>query len=152
MAEVNKGSSTSGAAVTKRGRPLRNGKPKRTDSKLVNDDSDSQVTCIKCMSVFVDEDDKLLGCERCSNWFCAKCLGLTDIEYEVMGKRKDFHWFCEECEKPAISAVLSDKQIEEKCAAYMQSMTGKIEDLEGKLDNKADKGSVIDLEERVKKF
>ena len=74
---------------------------------------------------------------------------MNDSVYSVMVDRKDLHWFCEECEKPAITAVRTDKEIEERCAAYMSSITHRLDDMEYNLAAKADVTSVKDLEMRV---
>jgi hypothetical protein len=50
-----------------------------------------------------------------------------------------------QCEKPALSAVLCDKDIEERCALYMEKVNKKIEDLEEKMTHKADKAQTDKL-------
>ena len=62
--------------------------------------------------------------------------------YNVMVDRKDLHWFCGECEKPAITAVRTDIEIEERFAAYMSNMTHRLDNIEGHLATKADAKSV----------
>ena len=148
MADVDNG--TSGLAVnTKKGRSKR-GRGKKNYKESVSNYIDDQLTCQTCSEVYKDPNDKLLECERYENWYCTGCLEMSDDVYDLMVARKDLHWFCTECEKPAISAVKTNKEIEEKCAAYMNSITGKIENIEKKLDSKAEKSEVDGLEVRVR--
>ena len=134
----------------KKGKQKSKSRVKKSQSKQsVNNDTDSNVTCVQCSDVFTDDNDRLMVCERCENWFCTECLHMSDDVYQVMVDRRDIHWFCQECEKPAISAVKSDKEIEEKCAAYMSSVTDRLDVIEKRLDSKADMSTVVDLESRV---
>ncbi len=91
---------------------------------------DNELTCSKCEAVFVDNDDKLLECERCDKWFCIECAGMEPSVYSIMVANKNLHWFCQECEKPALTAVKSNKEIEEKCASYMSSITARIDGID----------------------
>ena len=116
----------------------------------MSNENESTATCIKCSEVFTDESNKLMICERCENRFCTNCLQMNDSVYSVMVDRKDLHWFCEECEKPAITAVRTDMEIEERCAAYMSIMTHRLDNIEGHLATKADAKSVKELETRVR--
>ena len=144
--------STSGNKKNSKQKGAGKGRAKKSQSKqsVSNaNDNDDTATCVKCYEVFTDQNDKLMLCERCENWFCTNCLQMDDDVYSVMVDRKDLHWFCEECEKPAITAVRTDKEIEERCAAYMSSITHRLDDIENKLSTKADIVSVNDLESRV---
>ncbi|XP_052786446.1 uncharacterized protein LOC128221863 [Mya arenaria] len=146
MAEMDKGTSGKANKTSKQ-----KGRSKKSTSKQATDNTgmDNELTCSKCEAVFVDIDDKLLECERCDKWFCIQCAGMEPSVYSVMVANKNLHWFCHECEKPALTAVKSDKEIEEKCAAYMSSLTAKIDCIEEKVEGKADKSVVKNLQERV---
>ena len=109
----------------------------------------SSVNCLSCNNVFDDENDKLMECERCDTWFCIECLNMSETVYSVMAERKDSHWFCPECEKPAILAVRTDMEIEEKCAAYMSSVNNRLDKIEKALDRKVDHDEVNRLEQRI---
>jgi len=67
-----------------------------------------------CKSVFVDEQDRLVECERCDEWICLKCSGLTEAAYEVVNSddKSLLHWFCPECNAEAISAVKTSQLID----------------------------------------
>lgn len=108
-----------------------------------------QDICKSCSSVFTDSADKLLQCERCFNWVCMSCLGYTDTEYKLLNDHPEIHWFCQECQSPALKAVLTDKDIEERCNAYMVQMTDRLQKLEESVETKADKEDVDMLKAKV---
>jgi len=144
-------SGASGKAVKKGKKKGRRTKAsEKTTKDSVSIEIDDQIECSTCAEVFTDKDDELLECERCSSWYCTECLSMSAEVYKVMVERKDLHWFCASCEKQAITAVKCDKEIEEKCAAYMNSITDKLGNMEKKLDDKADKSAVDDLDARIK--
>ena len=91
---------------------------------------DDVVTCNNCHGLFADATDKLLQCERCNMWNCIACLKYSDAEYDLLNARPELHWYCDECQKPAIHAVQSDKEVEERCNYYMSQFTKRIH-LEG---------------------
>ena len=62
-----------------------------------NKEEDTQVTCVNCSNTFVDVNDKLMNCERCSNWYCIKCLEMKKNVYEALTAVKNIHWFCDQC-------------------------------------------------------
>ena len=133
----------------------RRGRPKKSttiESEAGNIDNEDEITCSKCSTVFADEGDKLLECERCEQWYCIECVDMIPSVYSVMVANKNLHWFCVECEKPALSAVRSDKDIEERCAAYMSTLSCRMDGMEENLNKKADKTDVEDLEKRVKRM
>ncbi len=111
--------------------------------------SDSLV-CTKCKKQFSDKNDKLIECERCCKWWCANCCNYTDTEYEVLSRRPEIHWFCDECQAPVITAVQTDKEIEERCNFYMDKLTSRLETIEKDLVKKADQSQLQTLEEQVR--
>ena len=146
--------STSGTRTkTAKGRNQKEKQNQRKKSSSKQSESvslENSVTCISCCNVFTGEDDKLMECERCDSWFCIECLDMSELVYNVMVERKDSHWFCSECEKPAITAVKTDKDIEERCAAYMTSITNRLEKIESSLERKADVEQVNRLDQRMR--
>ena len=96
--------------------------------------------CVACEKVFTDEGDKLITCERSHKWNCIECAKMTDEVYTLLNSAaaSTIHWFSVACEKQALTAVQTYMNIEERCASYMNKMTGRIEDIEEKLDTKAD--------------
>ncbi len=107
------------------------------------------LTCALCNLAFTNEDDKLIECERCGNWNCAKCCGYNDVQYNVLTTRAEIHWYCDNCQQDAILAVQSDRDIEEKCNHYMSKVTKRIESLESKMESKANQDDLKALEARV---
>lgn len=119
--------------------------PKRsTFTKHLTDQG--AVDCIVCCETFTEEEDKLLQCERCLKWECLKCVGYSDEEYEMLSNRPKIHWFCDPCQSPALYAVQSDNEIQERCKLYMSKVTERITKLETTIEQKAD---VTDLKENA---
>ena len=146
----------------RRGRP-RKAKPKEasgeyltqqgTDSQDTDKDTDPvlEVWCCKsCNIEFSNDDDKLMQCERCDGATCIKCLNMDSSMYEMLKGRLDVHWYCPACDKQAMTAVRSDWEIEEKCAAYMASVTERLDTMQCSIDLKADKATVDKLNVDVK--
>lgn len=106
-------------------------------------DLDPPAPCTKCKVIFSDSDDHLLGCERCRDWYCQKCVNMTDPEYEIMCKNDNLIWLCDKCKAPAIEAILTDRTIEERCNKYCSEMeeriNSKIKLVEESIEVKADK-------------
>jgi outer membrane murein-binding lipoprotein Lpp len=96
-----------------------------------------------------EEADKLLQCERCLSWSCIKCAKVNPKEYELFS-RADIHWFCHDCQKPALDAVKSDKIIEDRCNGYLKIFTKRVEKVEQTLATKANNESVNKIDTNVK--
>ena len=63
--------------------------------------------------------------------------------YEVLRTTESTHWFCDDCQERAMTAVVTDKSIRETLKKYMSGMTVRVEAVEGKLETKA---NIDDLE------
>ena len=57
--------------------------------------------------------------------------------YEVLRTTELTHWFCDDSQERAMTAVVTDRSIQETVKKYMSGMTVKIEAMEGKLETKA---------------
>lgn len=101
--------------------------------------------CKVCNLDFCSDDDKLMKCGRCDGPTCIKCLDMDTEMYEVLTSRVDVHWYCTACDRQAMSAIKTDWEIEEKCAAYMATLNKKFDDMQSNLDQKADKTSMEKL-------
>ena len=75
--------------------------------------------CNVCLEIFISNNDKLVICDRCENWICLKCTGLSEAQYLALDG--NLQWYCTECKVPAIQAVKVDCSIEEKCKEYLDS-------------------------------
>ena len=67
----------------------------------------------------------------------------------MLSVRPEIHWYCHECQQPAIQAVLNDHDIEERCNEYMTKITERLNQVESKLDCKADRLELQKLETRL---
>ena len=114
--------------------------------------------CEICNVDFINLDDELLQCERCFNCNCCSGYFKMSKMYQMMSCRPDMHWFCSVCEIPAMSAVHADKEIEERCEAYFQIITDKIDKMQVEIGNKAEnvevesvKADIVTVSNRVDK-
>eukprot|EP00794_Sanderia_malayensis_P010395 gene10395-11479_t len=107
------------------------------------------LSCKICERTFIDEDDELLECERCQEWICRECAGLSVQQYSLIneaGIGLHFHWYCHTCKDAALKAVRTDNDIEEWCKNFMESFGKEIRE-EMKEEVKAVK---LSLEKKIK--
>ena len=107
---------------------------------------DLEVWCCKiCKVNFSNSNDKLMQCERCEGATCTSCLNIDNNLYELLTGRIDLHWYCSECDKQAMTAIKAEFEIEERCSAYMETMTKRLDKMQDDIDLKADKATVDNL-------
>ena len=70
-----------------------------------------------------------LTCERCKSCFCSKCCKCSGEHIEVL-RASDASWFCHPCKEKALTAIHTDKEIEDRCAEYMKKFDKRICSLE----------------------
>ena len=98
-----------------------------------------ELTCKVCETVFVEDSDQLLQCERCDDWMCIQCTGLNEQQYDLLNVAKSknqLHWYCNVCNEKAISAVRTDNDIEVKCKQYFDKVSGEINEVRNSLDTR----------------
>lgn len=103
--------------------------PKSTQStqKQTSEDVPDRLTCKLCNKTFTSKRDKLIECERCLKWVCFTCSGLSKDEYKISTRDDSkMHWYCLECNAPAVAAVKTDNLIEEKCKQYFDAMKAEL--------------------------
>lgn len=116
------------------------------------DPATDPLVCTGCQITFTEECDHLVQCERCNEWSCQKCSSITDSEYEILTNSKiNIHYFCNNCEQAAMTAVLTDAQVEEKCKKYCQAIELRIDTMEKEIQAKAQKDEVNNMKEQIKK-
>ena len=92
--------------------------------------------CSKCHN----DSDKWISCERCLMWFCLNCAELSEEEHAFFTRRQArAHWYCNDCEAQAVKAVSTDQAIEERCKEFLGEFQTRLESVENKLNDKADK-------------
>ena len=90
------------------------------EQQVIGDDL--TITCKVCDTSFVNEEDRLVECERCELWVCFECSTLTEPEYAALSRsNSQMHWFCNICTHSALTAVKSDQLVEERCKQYLAS-------------------------------
>ena len=68
-------------------------------------------------------------CTRCSAYFCNQCCDLSEKIIKLLNERSDNYWFCPSCTKPALHAVFVEKDIEERCQIFFETVGKKIKKL-----------------------
>ena len=90
----------------------------------VNDSSNENlsVRCSNDNCKVTDTHSNLRLYTRCSRYFCNECCGLDQQIICLLNKHTDNYWFCPICAKPALNAVFIEKDIEERCAIFLESI------------------------------
>ena len=104
--------------------------------------------CEGCNKTFVDKNSKLLLCEYCDNVYCIECLQLSVTAYNVF-KKNSLHWFCAHCEDKVMKNIRNDREIEERCAEFLQKIEGRVNVLEGQITTKVDEKQVREIVENM---
>lgn len=123
---------------TSQQQPRRSSTRSQNKSKTENTDEDKEVwTCQKCKTNFTQDTDRIIQCEYCENCFCSVCLGLTPEQYDVF-TNPSLHWFCPTCEDKVMKNICTDREIETRCAAFLQAMESRVDRLENEIKKKVD--------------
>ena len=114
--------------------------------------SQDQEECILCQEIFTNNEDHLVQCERCNKWCCQKCTKLSDTEYTFLTKDgNNIHYFCDKCEAPAMTAVHTDQEIENRCKKYCEVIEARLDQVEQEVASKASKQVVSNIDVRLTK-
>ena len=57
-------------------------------------------------------------------------LCLSEKIIKLLNKQSDNYWFCPSCIKPALHAVFVEKDIEERCQIFFETVEKKIKKIE----------------------
>jgi hypothetical protein len=95
-------------------------------------------TCKLCAVVFQDKKAELLECEYCVGHLCRSYLNLTPAEYKFLGKRNDFHWYCQPCQEKVAKNIKIEKEIEERCKNHVAMYEDRLNKLEEAIAKKPD--------------
>ena len=132
----------------------------RAVKKPVRYDNDSNIL-VKCTNQNHIEENNIsyfrIG-KRCSSYFCYQCCGWSQKILKLLNDRNDNYWFCPDCAKLALSAIITDKDNEEKCQSYSSLLEPRIVDLEkhsinlkSQINNKVDNSVFDDMINESKK-
>ena len=106
----------------------------------MEDDYVGRLTCKICQCVFCDDDDKLIECGRCEKWECINCSNMSEKQYDLLNDKaweSDCIGFAMNAMRYlAISAVKTDKEIEENCRQYFHTVREEIQETRTVLDKR----------------
>ena len=94
---------------------------------------------------FKGENQKLLECEYCYEYFCIECVSFNDKEYKLMTAKAEIHWFCPPCEKKVLTNIKNEKSCEERCEIFLKKVEERVAHLEKELNNKVNEKRVNEL-------
>ena len=98
----------------------------------------SEITnCEICKS----NNDKVIRCHYCEQLSCTKCLKIKAQAYAMISNG-EVMWFCHTCRVKVEKQIIVEKEIEERCSNYFQSISTKLDDLENKINKKCDETQV----------
>ena len=109
---------------------------RNSQSDGINSESEykESLQCTTCMENFVSETDNLIECDRCREWTCQTCAGLTDHTYAALQSQGDqITWYCIQCKEKAHTDVKMGNIIEKKCLAMDQKIELYKKEMEEKL-------------------
>lgn len=116
---------------------------KNSTSSMSNNENEVW-KCNICKNSFTENTDKIVQYEYCSECFCSKCLSLSKNEYDTF-KNPSLHWFCPNCEEKVMKNLKSDREIEVRCAEFMQKMECRLVNLETEMKSKVNTEQVNDI-------
>ena len=95
------------------------GKKKKSATRKISEIADHPTeNCATCSKEFTDENDRLIGCDRCLKWFCQPCTKLSDLMYNALNEQTDvdsLYWYCKDCTAPAKKEVRTGCVIDKRC-------------------------------------
>lgn len=128
--------------------------PRRTNLRstngadVTNTGGDLDCLCLGCKKTIGEKEDSMM-CERCSGWVCFVCTGLSKPVYDEMSKNKSLHYFCHECQAPAMKAWKMDAKIEEICNDYFKKHEERLLKIEESVKTKADKTELDNTRSKI---
>ena len=115
--------------------------PTKYDALGDNEENENSWKCQVCRFQYSDQSDRLMECQRCVMHFCLECLGKTDDEYDIL-TQSDSMWFCSECRVKVEKDIITDREIETRCAEITKKFENRIIDMEVRLALKLEKEDV----------
>lgn len=142
-----------GGAKTKRGRQPNSNKGSRNNSRSnspailspnkfsVLQKDDETWICENCKKPFSNPDAKMLECQRCKQHYCTKCLGKSDLEYDILCK-SDSMWFCGPCKGIVERNIVTDLKIEARCSEIVKEFEQRMAAIEKDMLTKCNESDV----------
>lgn len=102
--------------------------------------------CIGCSPTHINfGHTPTMHCEFCSKYYCLECASIEPEIYPVLKNSQSFHWFCPLCEGKAIKSITIERDIEKRCAEFLNKMEGRLSTVESTLRQKVDKKDIATL-------
>ena len=119
--------------------------PVKLNAKIKSQNERGEI-CKFCKLVSLNVNDATVACDRCGDIICNNCAKLSKTECSLIRRNKTVHWYCQDCQQPALSAVKSEKMVEEKCSSMFSVFKAEMEET-----NKQELRKRAEMEENHKK-
>eukprot|EP00794_Sanderia_malayensis_P019526 gene19526-21455_t len=87
-------------------------KTKSGKSKVSPSGSDEWI-CQACQKGYKDDDDLVITCDCCENYWCADCIQMPEETFRAV-QREDLFWFCPPCSQKVTTLIRDDSQPEQQ--------------------------------------
>ena len=111
--------------------------------------SDEAWKCKVCSTEFNDDNDHVVECERCELYVCQTCLKIDDVQYAAFSL-PNVHYFCDDCDIAAVTAVKTDADIDAKIKAYSEKVENRLTALEALIATKAEKSVIDEMNTKIR--
>ena len=104
----------------------------RRRRRSINDSSNESLS-VRCKNNNCKVTDILSNsrlCTRFSRYFCSECCGLDQQIICLLNNRTDNYWFCPNCAKLPLNDVFVEKDTEERCTIFLESIWKRVTVLE----------------------
>ena len=96
-------------------------------------DSSNENLLVKCNNdncKVTEIHSNLRICTRCLRYFSSEYYSVDQQIIFLLSNRTDNYWFCPNCTKAALNAVFVEKDTEEKCSIFLESISKRVRVLE----------------------
>ena len=92
-------------------------------------DSSNENLLVKCNNdncKVTEIHSNLRICTRCLRYFSSEYYSVDQQIIFLLSNRTDNYWFCPNCTKAALNAVFVEKDIEERCSIFLESISKRV--------------------------
>jgi hypothetical protein len=88
-----------------------------------------------CCKAGVLSTEQGLQCDICEEWSHAKCVNISDVEYQFLKDHKGIDWFCGQCKKVIATVIKTSAGFKEKQEKVDKEIVDIKESLQNQIDN-----------------
>jgi hypothetical protein len=80
-----------------------------------------------CKLVLLNINDATVACDCGKDIICNNHAKLSKTDCSVICRNKTAHWYCQDCQQPALSTVKSKTIMEEECSSMFSVVEAEME-------------------------